>query len=109
MLLRGYRFEHPRTEESVTVGGWSYLWAGLFGAGYVLWIGSGSVWKALALNLAYGLAFLAVVAVTSFIPAKFQFLVLLPLVPGVIVAQGASMISIIRSGFRRRGWMASVT
>ena len=108
MLLRGYRFEHPKTERSVTISGWSYLWAGLFGAGYVWWIGYGSVWRALAMNLAYGASFLAVLAVTSFVPAKTQFLVLLPSVPGVIVAQGMSMVSIIRTGFRRRGWMSSL-
>ncbi|UYN94876.1 MAG: hypothetical protein KIT25_23130 [Enhydrobacter sp.] len=108
MFLRGYRFEHPRTEKSITIRGWSYLWAGLFGAAYVWWIGFGSVWYALLLNVAYGAAFLSIVAVTSFIAAKTQFLVLLVLVPGVILVQGMAMISIIRIGFRRRGWMSSM-
>ena len=30
-MFRGYRFEHPRNETVVEVGGWSYVWAGLFG------------------------------------------------------------------------------
>lgn len=108
MLLRGYRFEHPKTEKSVTVRGWSYLWAGLLGAGYVWWIGYGNIWRALAMNIAYGMSFLAVVVATFYVPAKTQFLVLLPLTPAVVLAQGISMINIIRQGFRRRGWMSSL-
>lgn len=107
MLLRGYRFEHRKTEKSVTIAGWSYVWAGLLGAAYVWWIGYGNVWRALAVNIAYGVSFLAVVAITSFVPANTQFLVLLLAVPAVIVAQGISMISIIRTGFRRRGWASA--
>ena len=37
-----YRFTHPKTDESIVVRRWSYLWAGLFGAFYVAWKGMGS-------------------------------------------------------------------
>jgi hypothetical protein len=40
-VFRGYRFEHPRNETVIEVGGWSYLWAGLFGAFYVWRLGFG--------------------------------------------------------------------
>ena len=105
MFFRGYRFEHPKTENSITVRGWSYVWAGLFGAGYVAWIGYGSIWRALAINVAYAVLVVGVIAVTSIVlPAMTQFLIILVLVPSVIVAQGVAMVRIVHTGFRRRGW-----
>ena len=53
MALREYRFEHPKTERSITIRRWSYLWAGLLGAIYVWWIGTGSILQALAINIAF--------------------------------------------------------
>jgi hypothetical protein len=105
VLFRGFRFEHPATERTITVAGWSYLWAGLFGAVYVWWIGSGSVLRAVLYNLAFAALFLGALGVTSFLPVCMQFLLILPLVPALVLAQGVSMISMIRAGFRRRGWM----
>jgi hypothetical protein len=107
VALRAYRFEHPKTERSVTIRRSSYLWAGLLGAGYVWWIGTGSILQALAINIAFAFA-IGVVAVTlgtSILSSLQQLLILLVLVPVAILAQGSMMISLIREGFRRRGWM----
>lgn len=104
MFFRGYRFEHPKTEKSVTLAGWSYLWAGLFGAAYVIYVGYGNVWRALAINIACGLIFVAATAATSFIKPLFQLFVLVGLVPAIVLIQGTAMINIIRTAFRRRGW-----
>lgn len=106
VIFRGYRFEHPKTEQSVSVRGWSYLWAGLFGVGYVMYIGYGNVWRAAAINAALGAFFVGAVGITSFILApRMQLLIIIGLVPVLILIQGNAMIDIIRIGFRRRGWM----
>jgi hypothetical protein len=107
-VFGGYRFEHPRTEVTVDVGGWSYLWAGLFGAFYVWGKGFPQLfWKAVAYNIVYALVFFGVWAATSVpqVPIKFQALILLALIPTLILAQGNQMIRLIRDGYRRKGWM----
>jgi hypothetical protein len=107
-VFGGYRFEHPRTEVSVEVGGWSYLWAGLFGAFYVWRKGCGAQFlKAFAFNIAYALAFIGVWGATSIpqVPVRMQALVLLALVPTLVLVQANTMIRIIRDAYRRRGWM----
>ena len=108
MALREYRFEHPKTEQSVSIGGWSYLWAGLLGAVYVWWIGFGSVLQALAINLAFAIGVIAIALGTSVLPSLQQFFVILVLVPLAIFTQGTTMISLIREGFRRRGWLVRI-
>jgi hypothetical protein len=107
-VLAGYRFEHPRTEDSVQVGGWSYLWAGLFGALYVWHKGCrAQVWKALAFNIGYGVLYIGVVGITSVpqVPPLVQAVAIVAGIPIVILVQGNTMIRIIKEAYRRRGWM----
>jgi hypothetical protein len=107
MTLRGYRFEHPREEDRViTVGGWSYLWAGLFGCLYVATRGSrmGLVAKALAIDLAYLLLFAAVVAGSFVLPALYQVALVGLSAPVLLFLHGAAMIRLVRDSYRRRGW-----
>ena len=107
-VFGGYRFEHPRTEATVDVGGWAYLWAGLFGAFYVWRKGFPQLFlKAFAYNVAFALGCIAVWGATSIpqVPVRFQGLILLAMVPVVILVQANLMISMIRDGYRRRGWM----
>lgn len=92
-------------ERSVSVKGWSYLWAGLFGVGYVMYIGYGNVWRAAAINVGLAGFYIVSVGVTSFIPPKMQLMAVIGLVPILIFIQGKAMVDIIRMGFRRRGWM----
>jgi hypothetical protein len=103
--LNHYRFEHPKMERSITIGGWSYLWAGLLGAGYVWWVAYGSVLQALAVNLAFAVGVIAIALGTSVLPSLQQFLILLVVVPLAIFTQETLMVSIIREGFRKRGWL----
>jgi hypothetical protein len=108
VALRAYRFEHPKTEQTVTIQGWSYLWAGLLGAVYVWWIGFGSVLQALAINVAFAIGVIAIALGTSVLPSLQQLFVILVLVPLAIFTQGSLMISLIRDGFRKRGWLVRV-
>jgi hypothetical protein len=105
VALREYRFEHPKTERSVTIRRWSYLWAGLLGAVYVWWIGTGSILQALAINIAFAVGVVAVGLGSSILPSLQQVFVLMILVPLAIYMQGTMMITLIREGFRKRGWM----
>ncbi len=84
----------------------SYVWAGLFGAGYVAWIGHGNVLKALAINIGFALGVLGLTFVTStgYVSPLTQFLTLVIAVPVIVAVQGEIMISIVRTAFRRRGW-----
>ena len=108
MALREYRFEHPKTERSITIGGWSYLWGGLLGFAYVWWIGFGSVLQALAINIAIAIGVIAIVLGTSILPSLQQLFVILVLVPLAIFIQGSLIVSLIRDGFLKRGWLVRV-
>ena len=108
MALREYRFEHPKTERSITIGGWSYLWGGLLGAVYVWWIGFASVLQALAINIAFAISVTAIALGTSVLPSLQQLFVIMVMVPLAIFTQGSLMISLIRHGFRKRGWLIRV-
>ena len=103
-MFRGYRFEHPRNETVVEVGGWSHLWAGLFGAFYLWRMGFGRLFlRAFAINLGYLLFFVGVWAVTSYVvPIRIQAVILLAMIPTLIIAQGATML---RDAYRHRGWL----
>jgi hypothetical protein len=106
-VFRGYRFEHPRNETVVEVGGWSYLWAGLFGAFYVWRHGFGRLFlRAFAINLGYLFFFVGVWAATSYVvPLRIQAAILLAMIPTLTIAQGATMLRMIRDAYRHRGWM----
>ena len=106
-MFRGYRFEHPRNETVVEVGGWSYLWAGLFGAFYVWRLGFRHLFlKAFAINLVHLLLFIGVWAVTSWVvPLRIQAVILLAMIPALIISQGSAMLRMIRDAYRHRGWM----
>jgi len=105
VFLRPYRFEHRNTDRSISIQGWSYLWAGLLGAGYVWWIGFGSVLQAAAVNLAFAFGVVAIALGTSVLPSFQQLAVIVVVVPLAIFIQGKTMVSIMRDGFRRRGWL----
>ena len=108
MALRGYRFEHPKMERTVSVGPWSYLWAGLLGAGYVWWVGCGSVLQAVAINIAIALGVIGITFGSSVLPSLQQLLVLMVVLPLAVLFQGSLMISLIRDGFRKRGWFVRI-
>ncbi|MFI4998672.1 MAG: hypothetical protein ACHQK9_02230 [Reyranellales bacterium] len=108
-FFKTYRFEHPKTEQSILVGGWSYVWAGLFGAFWVLSMGFGKYFlRALATNIGFLLVLVVFVGVTSYVKPLYQLFALVLAMPTFFVAQGVSMVSIVRTAFRRRGWMTRI-
>ena len=106
-LFPRYRFTHPKTEQSIFVGRWSYLWAGLLGFIYVIYKGMGSrALLAFAVNISFAILALAITAITilRFVPTNTQALILVGSVPTIVAVQGTMMVNIIRDGYRKRGW-----
>ena len=86
---------------------WSYLWAGLFGAFYVMWKGMNARFlAALAINVGFTLLAVGVIGATSFpfVPKRMQAIAIVGMVPVLIAMQGTVMVRLIRDGYRRRGW-----
>jgi hypothetical protein len=106
-MLRTYQFDHPTTNESRLLDGWSYLWASLFGPFYV--VVRGFPVHALAM-----IPISAAIAVTAFVGFGFvdwilgsQLITMIALFATPILAlaaQGVAAIEIVRVGYRRRGW-----
>jgi hypothetical protein len=108
-MLTSYRFEHPATEQSIMLEGWSYLWAGLFGAFYVRWIGLSTRFiPALAVTMCFVFIGAAVVIGASYLPWLLQVAILLIALPGLVIGQSFIMTSLIRKAFRRRGWLVRI-
>jgi hypothetical protein len=110
VLFPRFRFEHPITGRQIAICGLSYLWAGLSGPIYVLWIergGRGALW-ALAVSIGYVIGLIAIVGISTYMSSVDELLMLVVLVPTVVLAHGRAMIFLIRADFRRRGWMMSI-
>jgi hypothetical protein len=105
LLLPRYHFEHPNTENGRSFGRWAYLWAGLFGVVFVWWAGAGNLVYALTVNVVFaGVTFMAL-SLTSFLPSPLSSILLVVAPPIIVFIQGVIMISIVRTGYRRRGWL----
>ena len=107
-MLTSYRFEHPVTEHSIMLEGWSYLWAGLFGAFYVRWIGLPPRLPTLAVTICFVATVAAVVIGASYLPWLLQVVILLVVLPGLVIGQSLIMTSLIRKAFRRRGYLVRI-
>jgi len=106
MAFPEYRFEHPHlADQIVTIGGWSYLWAGLFGCFYVFaWGSPRHFLKALAISLACLVLLAAILALAAMVPSPVQLGILLVAVPLLVFVQGLAMVGLVRDSYRRRGW-----
>src|SRR5205823_1021510 len=101
-----YRFEHPNADEhSVTIEGWSYVWAGLFGAFYVALKGHARQFpKALLINLAYFVPYILLVGASSQLQPNVQLVAVIVSIPIMVIVQSLAMVRLVRDGYRRRGW-----
>ncbi|WP_421994945.1 hypothetical protein [Reyranella sp.] len=102
-----YHFDNPNTDESHSLGGWSYVWAGLAGPVYVLakgFLGPAIKMLAASIFIVLGAAF-ALVAVVGFfqnLVIDLPAVILLPL--GAVVMQGIVAVRLVRTAYLRRGW-----
>lgn len=105
-MLPTYRFDNPKTNESVRIGRWSYVWAALFGALYVLIkAGPARLLRAIVVTLLCTFVLIVIVGLTSVLLSPFkQILVVAIATPAVLVIQSRKMMELVRSSYRRGGW-----
>lgn len=104
--LLTYHLDEPETGRTETLGGSSYLWAGMFGPLYVLL--KGLVGPALVM-LAVSLGITAVAAMTFMAVASVMFraesvIVLILIPPAALFIQGIIGVRLVRAAYLRRGW-----
>lgn len=107
-MFERYSFEDPETEaRPVSVGGGSYIAAGLTGSLFVLWkAGLKGFASALFPHLFIVLILVAATGLTTFVlPAVQQLAVLAVAVPVLLTIQSILMVGIVRRTYRNRGWI----
>lgn len=106
-MFSSYRFDDPDTDKSVRIGGWSYIWAGLFGAVYVLSkAGLGRLPQALFWSAGCVLALIGLVALATYLPAEQQLLALVLGVPIILTVHSVKTMGVVRMSYRRRRWVS---
>jgi hypothetical protein len=104
--LQTYHLDEPGTGRIETLGGLSYLWAGLFGPLYVLLKGCvGPALLMLAVSLGITLAaIMTFMAVASVMFRAESVIVLVLIPPGALFLQGVVAVRLVRAAYVRRGW-----
>jgi|SRR6185437_12990554 hypothetical protein len=106
MPFRPYRFEHPNTEAMEVISGSSYAAAAVFGPLYILYRRSTGFWPALGVMIVLTLGIVALSGVTSFfLPPKTQLLAILVSIPVALIIQAHFVINLVKTWYRRRGWL----
>jgi hypothetical protein len=101
-----YEVEEPESHAMSSLGGGSYVAAGLLGSVYVLSKGFvGRFFLALAVDLAgfAGVGFVVMVLV-NFLGGAEAYIAMLVVVIGMCVVRSVPIIAIVKNGYRRRGW-----
>jgi hypothetical protein len=108
-FFKTFRFEHPKTEQSIIVGGWSYVWAGLFGAFYLLSHGFSSYFlRALVVNIGCLILLVGLTAAPLFLRPLYAVFVLVLAVPVIFIINSMNMVALLKTAYRRRGWMTRI-
>jgi hypothetical protein len=101
-----YEVEEPESHAVSSLGGGSYVAAGLLGCFYVLLKGFvGRFFLALALDLA-GIAAAAFVmmVLANYMGGIDAFFAMFIVLLGLCVVRSVPMIAIVKNGYRHRGW-----
>jgi len=104
-MFSRYAISDPKTQKTIAIGGASYLWAGLFGAFYVMFkSGRTTAPEALGWHLLCWLTLVGLLLVTSTLSPRLQQFALVVTAPVLLAMLSARMMRLVRTGFRRRGW-----
>ena len=102
-----YRFDNLETDESVALGGWSYVWASLGGPVYVLikgFVGAALLMVVVSVAIAAAAAG-ALVFTVGFLDNLWLNLIATVGIPIVaLVSQGVIAIELVLVGYIRLGW-----
>ena len=106
-MLTTYRFDHPETDASKTLGARAYLYASLFGPVYVL--ANGFPVLALLMVLISAAIFIAAFIGFGFVDwfLGSELITIFALIGAPIAAlgaQGVAAIELVRTGYLRSGW-----
>jgi hypothetical protein len=106
MPFRSYRFEHPTTEETEAISGWSYLAAAFLGPLYVLYRRSAGFFPSLVLCVVLTLGIVGISGVGSYVlPNRMLLAALVIAVLVALLIQASFAIECIKKSYRRRGWL----
>jgi len=106
MPFRSYRFEHPTTEVTEAISGWSYHAAAFFGPLYLLYRRSTGFFPALAVSIILTLGIVGLSGVGSYVlPNRMLLAALVIAVPTALLIQSSFVIDCIKKYYRRRGWI----
>jgi hypothetical protein len=106
-MFAHYLIEDRKTGKHMSIGGWSYVWAGIFGPLYVLSKGSRGAFviiKAFALSMGLALILVGVVGATSYIAALHQVILVVSAFVVVLLVQSVKTVELLRNAYRQRGW-----
>jgi hypothetical protein len=105
-MFPAYRVQDRKSEKALRLGGWSYLWAGLFGVFYLLL--KGGLNKLLPGTLVTLICFGAVIGfpffTARFVPGSLHSVALILVIPAIFVVQSFRTSALIRDSFKQRGW-----
>src|ERR1700744_214212 len=100
MPFRSYRFEHPTTEATEAISGWSYLAAAFFGPLYVLYRRSAGFLPSLALCVTLTLGIVGLSGVGSYVlPNRMLLAALVISVPIALLIQSSFVIDCIKKSY----------
>ncbi len=104
--LRTFHLDEPETGRTETLGGTSYLWAGLFGPLYVLLKGCvGPAFLMLAVSIAITLgAVMSFLAVANVMFRAESVILLIVIPPAALFIQAVVAVRLVRRTYLRRGW-----
>lgn len=106
-MLPTYRLDHPQTDDTCVLGGWSYFWGMLFGPLYVL--AQRAYFSAIFMlvvtaGIAAGIVIGLTVTVHVFDASVIGLGLMLLIVLGAFVLHGVAAVEIVRYSYLRRGW-----
>jgi hypothetical protein len=107
--FRTYEVEEPDTNAVSILGPGSYLVAGLLGSFYVLFKGFvGRFFLALAVDVLCGAAAAFVgVMLSGYLDGANAVIALMAVLIGMFVVRSVPIITIVKNGYRRRGWLVT--
>jgi hypothetical protein len=110
LRLKTYIFEHPTDNDVASITRRSYIFAGLFGAFYVLARGFvGRFFLALAVDaLVILIGMVATVAIAAHMSTLDTSVALVFLVLILMMVRASPIVGIVKTGYQRRGWSVTL-
>jgi hypothetical protein len=106
-MFTTYHFDHREIDAVRVLDGWSYLWAALFGPGFVLirgFIGLALLMCAISMAIVTGAVGAMIVCVATLDSISTNIAAALVVVTCAVMAQAVIAVGLVRIGYLRDGW-----